>query len=353
VSHIYRNTEKGYILILNIGILALLVLGASFIGQQMETALAMARSEKLSLEREREIADAKAQVIFLLATQPRTINGIGTGTNLVIPDGRAYRVSDQIGVRIRDVRGLLSINSIVAAGLSAQMLERLLSTYGLPNDTIARLSDSLMDYLDEDNLRRLNGAEEEEYRAAGKSAAPRNGKLVTPLELASVLGWDEIEALWSDDPITDHLSVHPRPIINPNSADWRVLVAISGAAPEIVKDLLESKRRGEVQDITSLVAPGLTGDPFAGGPLIIKTVSDELVITLFPRDGGVGLRFNVTHTPEADALPWRIAYIERISSPKFNGSWSELPILPSQQDGDQETPVNRLQLPFFGSVQPF
>lgn len=333
--------------------LALLVLGASFIAQQMESALAMAHSEKLSLEREREIANAKAQVIFLLATQPRTINGIGTGTTLVKPDGRPYRVNNQIGVRIRDVRGLISINSITQGSLSSQMLERLLSTYGLQNDTISRLSDSLMDYLDADDLRRLNGAEQDEYTAAGKSAPPRNASLVTPSELANVLGWDEVEALWSNDPITDHISVHPRPILNPNSADWRVLVAISGAAPEIVQDLLQSKKRGEVPDITSLVAPNLTGDPFAGGPLIIKTVSDELIVTLFSRSGGAGLRFHVAHTPEADALPWRIGYIERISSQKFSGDWNELPVFPSQEDANQEVASNRLQLPFFGPVQPF
>lgn len=341
-----RETQKGYILILNMGVLALLLLGATYMGNQMSTALRMARAEQQAVRNEIDISNAKAKLLFLLSSLPRTVTGLGIGENAIIPDGRTYRLDDRIAVRIQDVRGLVSVNGLGLGGAGRQVMERLLGTYGLDPDTTARLLDTLLDYRDTDNLRRINGAEQEEYARAGNAHLLRNGDLLAPTELARVHGWAEIAALWGDDPITNHISVHPRPAINPNTADWRVLVALGGIAPEMAKDLLQSRRRGEISDITSLVAPGLSGDPFAGGPVIIKTPSDSLLVTFLPREGFLGQRIAVTHSPESERGPWRIQYTESLEAGSLSKTWDEYPVLPGLTQLRDVSKPNQVQLPF-------
>ncbi|GEM_PF-1295396 len=345
-SGLNRRTQSGYILILNIGVLALMLLGATYMGKQMSTALVMARAEQQAVQNEQDISDAKAKLLFLLSSLPRTSAGLGIGQNSIVPDGRTYRLDDRIAVQIQDIRGLVSVNGLGIGGAGRQIMERLLGTYGLDSDTTARLVDTLLDYRDGDNLRRINGAEQEEYAAAGTSHLLRNADLLVPTELARIHGWAEIAALWGDDPITNHISVHPRPVLNPNAADWRVLVALGGIAPEMAKDLLQSRRRGEITDITSLVAPGLSGDPFAGGPVIIKTPSDSLLITFLPREGHLGQRIAVNHTPESERCPWRIQYTERIAVSAVSKNWEDTPPLPDLRQLRDASKPNQVQLPF-------
>jgi general secretion pathway protein K len=339
--------QDGYILILCILVLALLLLGATYMGAQMETALGMARAEQQAVRQEAAMADARAKVFFVLAALPRTTQGLGIGATVVVPDGRLYRVDEQVAVRLQDIRGLVNLNGLGASGASRQILERLLGTYGLDSDATARLVDALLDYRDEDNLRRINGAEEEEYRAADKKHSPRNADLKTPRELARIHGWAEENALWGDDPISDHVSVHARAAFNPNTADWRVLVALSGATPEIAKDLLQSRRRGEIQDITPLVASGIAAaDPFAGGPVIVKIPADELLVTFLPKDGRQGIRLDVVHTPGTETGPWRVQYSERVQVGNALERWEDIPMLPDLAQIQALPKPDQVQFPF-------
>jgi general secretion pathway protein K len=343
--HLPRR-QGGYILLLCIGVLSLLMLGATYMGRQMDTALALARAEQRRIEQDKAMLEARAQALFLLASLPRTLQGLGSGEMVVIPDGRFYRMNDEIAVGFQDVRGLISLNAAGSAGLSRQMLERLLGTYGVSSDLGAQLIDALLDYRDADSLRRINGAEMEEYRAAGKERLLKNGDLALPQELTNVFGWADVAALWGDDPVTRHVSVSPRPVLNPNTANWRVLTALSGTNPEVVKDLLSSRRRGEIVDLTPLVAPMLPADPFAGGPLVLRMSGDEILLTLLPRDGRQGIRLDVVHTPQSPQAPWRIAYAERAVVGETLRDWENLAQLPDISQIRNFPLPNPVKLPF-------
>ncbi|MDR1647326.1 MAG: general secretion pathway protein GspK [Zoogloeaceae bacterium] len=338
--------QRGYILLLCIGVLALLMLGATYMGRQMETALTLARAEQRQIEQEKIMLEARTHALFLLASMPRTMQGLGSGEALVVPDGRFYRVNDGIAVSFQDVRGLLSLNLVRDTGMARQMLERLLGTYGVSSEVSAQLIDALLDYRDPDNLRHINGAEVEEYRAAGKEHLLKNGDLVLPQELTNVLGWAEVAALWGNDPITRYLSVNPRPVLNPNTAGWRVLTALSGTNPEVVKDLLGSRQRGDIADLTPLVAPTLSDNPFSNGPMVIKLMSDEILVTFLAQGEKHGLRLDVVHTPLSPQAPWRIAYTEKVAGEEVLRDWDKLPQLPDIRL-IQNTPLpNQVELPF-------
>lgn len=338
--------QSGYVLILNICVLALLMLGATYMGRRMDAAVSMVRAERERLDQDEQIAAARAEVMFMLATTPRTRFGLGVDPRAVVPDGRLYRVGDNAAVAFQDVRGLISLNGIGLSGSGREPLERLLGTYGLDAEASGRLVDALLDYRDADSLRRLNGAEREDYSAAGRQADLRNNDLKVPNELARVYGWSDVDALWGDDPITGYVSVHVRPVLNPNTANWRVLMALSGLSKEAVQALLVSRQRGEIQDVTPLVAPGVSSDPFSGGPAVVKAPSDELIVTFYARGGRSGLRLDVLHSPESAYAPWKIRYAERVPAPAQLKGWEDLPRLPAAASLAEWQRANAVQLPF-------
>lgn len=97
-------------------------------------------------------------------------------------DDRPYRTLGDTLVQVQDNRGLLNLNVV-----DDERLGRFLGVLGVPPERRSALIDALRDYGDEDNLKRLNGAEVAEYAAAGLPP-PRNAKLVTPLEARRIYG---------------------------------------------------------------------------------------------------------------------------------------------------------------------
>ena len=103
------------------------------------------------------------------------------------PDG-AVRIWEEDGARIAvraiDESGKIDLNSAPDA-----LLKGLLMTAGgVDEPTAARLVDAIGDWKDADDLRRPNGAEAEDYKAAGSPYLPANAPFETVPELQRVLG---------------------------------------------------------------------------------------------------------------------------------------------------------------------
>jgi general secretion pathway protein K len=105
-----------------------------------------------------------------------------------IGDGRPYRFGygdADIEVRITDDSGKIDINA--AAG-NGDLLTNLFMTHGVDLDRATALSDAIRDWIDPDDLKQPNGAEAEDYKAAGLSYEPKNAPFDTVSELQQVLG---------------------------------------------------------------------------------------------------------------------------------------------------------------------
>jgi len=101
-------------------------------------------------------------------------------------DGRPYLVrlpSGEVRVRISDESGRLDLNSIQEGTLRA-FLTRVLGDQELAG----RLTDAILDWRDQDSVRRLHGAEIEDYRSSGRTPLPQNRPFIAPEELSGVLG---------------------------------------------------------------------------------------------------------------------------------------------------------------------
>ena len=141
----------------------------------------------------------------------------------------------RIAVRALDETGKIDLNTAPDA-----LIKSLLQTAAeLDADTAGRLLDVIGDWKDIDDLRRPNGAEAPDYKAAGLNYKPANAPFEAVAELQRVLGMTP--AVYGR--IADSLTVHSRMAgINPAFASRTVLLAVPGATPEIVDTYIAQRR---------------------------------------------------------------------------------------------------------------
>jgi len=109
---------------------------------------------------------------------------------------------------------------------------------GLDPDAAQRLLEAIQDWRDPDDLRRPNGAEAADYRAAGLKYVPTNARFETTGELRRVLGMTS--ALMAK--LADSLTVYSRQRgINPSTATRDVLLALPGITPEQVDAFISAR----------------------------------------------------------------------------------------------------------------
>ncbi|MBX3586294.1 MAG: general secretion pathway protein GspK [Ramlibacter sp.] len=324
--HSFR--QRGYVLALNIAVLAMLLVAAAFVGQSVSEAVALARQQRENQKDEVRLESVRSRALFLLTTASRSQKGLGDGTQTVVLDGRAYAAGDDILVSFQDVQGLVPLNGPSLTSPSTGRIERLLGTYGVDEAKATSLAEALLDYRDEDNLRRLNGAEDVEYSLAGVPAALRNRDLLDPFEVRRVLGWRDTSALWGEDPITSHLSVSRHMAFNPNVAGWRALVAAAGIDERTARELVEKRRSGEIADIAGLAFSGGVGDPFGSNAFVTLFPSASTIVTLRPHRAQWGYQFLVHHTPIEGTSPWRVETARRVHLGLPAKPYAQYPELP-------------------------
>jgi general secretion pathway protein K len=175
-----------------------------------------------------------------------------------VGDGRPYDFEfdgAQVHVELTDESGLVDINTADDA-----LLQGLFASVGVPPDQAVALSDAIQDWRDPDDIPRPQGAELNEYKAAGMPYAPRNAPFQTVGEVQQVLGmnYDLFEKIESAITIYGG-GVQP----NPAYAPLEVLLALPGMTPELAQQLIAARQ----QIIPGQIGPGqgVPGQPGAAG----------------------------------------------------------------------------------------
>ena len=102
------------------------------------------------------------------------------------PDGTVYAwrfANRTVHFSIQGELGKVNLNQAPQA-----LLVSLFGLAGVDPATAQSLADAVADFRDEDNLKRLNGAEEADYRIAGLGWGPKNALFEAVEELQQVLG---------------------------------------------------------------------------------------------------------------------------------------------------------------------
>jgi len=137
-----------------------------------------------------------------------------------------------------------------------ERLTALLDAADVPEEENRFLVDAIIDWRDSDQLRRLNGAEDEDYVAAGLNYGAKDAPFESTDELTRVLGMtDQIYQR-----IKHAVTVYSRKsTINPLVAPRLVLMSLPGASADLVDDYIETRRANHLDGLPPPETPPFEG----------------------------------------------------------------------------------------------
>jgi len=144
-----------------------------------------------------------------------------------------------IRISVQDELGRIDINQA-----DQPTIIGLLGSVGLTPADASSLADKMLDWRDASPARRLNGAKDSDYRAAGYPYGPRNGPFQSLDELQLVMGFTEELFRRIEPAITVYSG---RQFIDPQFAPREVLLALPTMSAATVDNLLLSRRHQENQ----------------------------------------------------------------------------------------------------------
>jgi general secretion pathway protein K len=255
---------------------------------------AIAARNALSLAQARAAADGAVERTAFELTRPRNLPEVWQA------DGTPQTwTEDDIKLTTWAVDEAARIDLNTA---NDQLLKGLLHNVGgLDPDAADHVLAAILDWRDADDLKRPNGAEEADYRAAGKTYKPANAPFESVGELARVLGVTPglVERL------ADSLTIYSRqPGINPLTASRDVLLAIPNMTPEVVDAYIAQRKEALANKLPVPAFPQAQG--FATGAAPVWRIRAEAVMA----DGVTFVRDAVLR-PSADprrpviALLWQ------------------------------------------------
>ena len=221
----------------------------------------------------------------------------------------------------------------------------LFSELGLDLDVALNLTDVLLDWIDADDARRVNGAESREYSSLDLETTPANQPLKSLLELRHLVGFKELffDELGLPLPLFEELatavSVHSTSRININSASPLALRALAdfdeldmGLIDDYVEGLDGRKGTSDdnyfasPDDIASVIELP-QGTP-VGTDISILTIRVTVAEGLY-RYTLVGTLNTTSEAPSNDALQGNIQYpflfLELREEPGFNDALTSQP----------------------------
>jgi general secretion pathway protein K len=223
------SAQRGIALVLALWLTVLLTVIASGFAFSMRSEAVAARNA-ISLAQARVMADGAVERTLYELSRPRLPDAWA-------PDGRQHRWTDagaQILVTAVDETSKIDLNSANEALLKGLMTQ----VGGLDADATAHVVDAILDWRDADDLRRPNGAEQAEYRAANLKYGPGNAPFESVGEFGRVLG--VTPELY--ERVSRSLTVYSRQAgINPATAPREVLLALPNATPELVDQYLATR----------------------------------------------------------------------------------------------------------------
>lgn len=269
--------DEGIALIAALWLTVLLTVIASGFAFSMRGE-ALAARNALSAAQARAAADGAAERMVFELLRPRNLAGAWA------PDGQLRQWQDgetTIAAVAVDETSKIDINSA-----TEPFLKGLLQNIGgFDAESAQRLVEAIADWKDADDLRRPNGAEAAEYRAAGSKYVPSNAPFESVGELRRVLGMTAVGFAR----IADSLTVYSRqPGVNPATASREVLLAIPGVTPAAVDVYLTQRRDALEQKLP--VPPFAPAQAFLAGAAPVWRIHAEATMpdgVTFVRDAVV------------------------------------------------------------------
>lgn len=290
------NAQRGFVLVATLWILAVITIAVSYFAERVSRSIALAQQKQETAQQLLEFANTRADILYRLGTTQFSIYGLG-GPPAIALDDRPYRGSGEDIVRLQDNRGLLNANFVEPG-----MMPRLLGQLGVAAGKRDAMLDTLLDYTDNDDLRRLNGAEKSEYAALGLPPPP-NDWLASPYQLRNIIGWrDQPELLES---LLRFVTTSREAWFNPNTAPLEVLSSLPEGSRETAAALIRMRNDKPFYHIGQLAN-------FTAGMLdpdhLLFYPGNSIRITQQSKKIPWAVQYSLTLTPRSESAPWRVDY---------------------------------------------
>lgn len=321
-----RHVSSGFVLVVTLWILAGIAVVVGLMTLWAYDEVHRATAEQESAADAIDAIGTRDTVLYIASTRGMTIaglplEGLSEGDRAVRSlddmgalrrdplgdelrvDGRVYAGLGSTSFAIQDEAGLFPLVYPPPAQLDAYLLAR-----KVPPSDVPRLRDAFLDYVDLDPLNRVNGAERRDYERE-RRAGPANRRLLAPLELGRVLGWDKLPEA-TLDAMTEEVTPFYAGPVNLNAVPERLLPLWLTGCPDTCR--LFTMRRSQQAftspaDVMAKVGVRLAGDEAVDYRF---APSEQLRVSVWGRTGA-GWQFVLGLTPLADAAaPWvvRAAY---------------------------------------------
>lgn len=205
---------------------------ALFLGLLSVGLVATGRSNALvarnvsEIAQARVIADAAIEIAIYQLLGGTGVVPLNGSPSLLVVAGRNIELS------IHDALGFLDIN-----GASEENLRLFLLGIGLGEAQSAALAAAIADWRDSDDIRRLNGAERDEYLSLGKRYQPRNRRFDRVDELRHVLGMTSAIL----ERAASYLTVHGGNTIDFDVASAEVMRSVPGISNASIAERLRMR----------------------------------------------------------------------------------------------------------------
>jgi len=288
-----RTAQSGIALVLALWLTVLLTVLASGFAFSMRSE-ALAARNAVSLAQARAIADGAVERTAYELMRPRVADAWTF-------DGREHRWNEgdaAIAVTAVDEASKIDLN----AAPDALLKSMLITIGGMEEAAAAALVDAIGDWRDADDLRRPNGAEAPEYRAANLKYLPANAPFETIGEAARVLGMTPAVFRRIAPAITVYSH---QPGINAATAGRDVLLALPNATPEAVDAYLDQRAQALAAKLP--VPPFPPAQAFGSGPVPIWRIRAQAALP----DGVTFVREAVLRpSPDAQRPLITLAWLE-------------------------------------------
>ncbi len=177
-------------------------------------------------------------------------------------------------VRIYDLSGKMNISN-----MNKSRFKKLLNHQGVEEKLVDGLLDAWQDWIDKDDLKRLNGAEKEYYRKQNPPYAPRNGPLQSVNELALIKGFEQA---FENYDYTQAFTLYgvKRPQVNPNIANKATLLLIPDMTEEFADKIISHRQQSPFSNMAEFneLIPANIASNVRGWFVLSKSKSYAIVI---------------------------------------------------------------------------
>ncbi|MCF6149076.1 MAG: general secretion pathway protein GspK [Candidatus Kuenenia sp.] len=258
------NTNHGYVLVFSLW--TIVVIGFIALSFTRNTGTAI-KTELAFTERVRNIYAARGACIYAIKMiltpekqrekeeeskkrRNKTKNTKGKNEGQWMPGNEPYSVvigDRNCDVYISDESGKININKITDE--TRPSFIKFLLALKIEEHDAEIITDSILDWVDDDDLHHVNGAEKNYYGSLPEPYEPKNGSFEIIEELTLVRGiTSQIYEL-----LRDHVTIYGSDKINVNFASKEVLLYVPDITPEVVDAILQYRdENGKIEKFREL-----------------------------------------------------------------------------------------------------